>query len=77
MIRVKHELSSKDSIAVRYSLHPKGVYDRVITRTEFEELIRPIVARTMAPVKMALADAKLAPSEIEEFNRLARSSSSR
>jgi molecular chaperone DnaK (HSP70) len=42
------------------------VYDRVITRTEFEELIRPIVARTMAPVKMALADAKLAPSEIEE-----------
>jgi molecular chaperone DnaK len=66
LIRVKHELSSKDSIAVRYSLHPKGVYDRVITRTEFEELIRPIVARTMAPVKMALADAKLAPSEIEE-----------
>ncbi len=66
LIRVKHELSSKDSIAVRYSLGTQGVYDRVITRTEFEELIRPIVARTMAPVKMALADAKLAPSEIEE-----------
>ncbi len=66
LIRAKHELSSKDSIAVRHSLGAKGVYDRVITRTEFDALIAPIVARTMAPVKMALADAKLAPSEIEE-----------
>ena len=33
---------------------------------EFDELIRPIIARTMAPVKLALADAKLAPKEMDE-----------
>ena len=30
------------------------------------DLIRPIVARTMAPVRLALADAKLAPKEMDE-----------
>ena len=42
------------------------MYVREITRAEFEELIRPIVARTMAPVKIALADAKLTPAEMDE-----------
>jgi molecular chaperone DnaK (HSP70) len=42
------------------------MYTREMTRAEFEELIRPIVARTMAPAKLALADAKLAPKQIEE-----------
>src|ERR1700684_2437171 len=36
------------------------------SRGAFEALIRPIVDRTMAPVKQALADVQLAPSEIEE-----------
>ncbi|HVA18469.1 MAG TPA: Hsp70 family protein, partial [Candidatus Dormibacteraeota bacterium] len=35
-------------------------------RTEFEEIIAPIIARTMAPVKLALADAKMQPSEMDE-----------
>ena len=39
---------------------------REFTRREFEKLIEPIVARTMGPVKQALADAKLMPSQIEE-----------
>jgi molecular chaperone DnaK len=66
LIHAKHELSSKDTATVKYSLGAKGVYERTITRAEFEALVAPIVARTMAPVKMALADAKLAPGEIEE-----------
>ncbi len=37
-----------------------------MTRAEFEGLIQPILARTMGPVKMALADAKLTPDEIDE-----------
>jgi molecular chaperone DnaK len=66
LIQVKHDLSSADSATVKYSLGAKGSYERTITRAEFDALISPIVARTMAPVKMALADAKLAPKDIEE-----------
>jgi Fe-S protein assembly chaperone HscA len=66
LIRAKHELSTAEKTIVQYPLESKGMYIREITRAEFDELIRPIIARTMAPVKMALADAKLAPKEMEE-----------
>jgi len=69
IIAAKHTLSSEESATVRFALSGNRgaeVYERRITRAEFEELIRPIVARTMAPVKLALADAKLAPKEIDE-----------
>jgi molecular chaperone DnaK len=69
IIAAKHTLSSDESATVRFALSGNRgaqVYERRITRAEFEELIRPIVARTMAPVKLALADAKLAPNEIDE-----------
>jgi molecular chaperone DnaK len=66
LIRAKHELSSAEKTSVNYSVAAGKNYVREITRAEFDELIRPIVARTMAPVKMALADAKLAPKEMDE-----------
>jgi molecular chaperone DnaK len=66
LIRAKHELSSAAKTIVQFPLELKGMYIREITRAEFDELIRPIIARTMAPVKMALADAKLAPKEMDE-----------
>ncbi len=66
LIRVKHELSAADETVVQFPLGAKGMYVRTIARAEFESLIQPIVARTMAPVKMALADAKFAPADIEE-----------
>jgi molecular chaperone DnaK (HSP70) len=66
LIAEKHELSGASSAAVKLSLPGGGVYTRTFRRVEFEELIRPIVARTMTPVKMALADAKLSPSEMDE-----------
>jgi molecular chaperone DnaK len=66
LIQVKHELSTAEKASVQFPVDAKRVYVREFTRSQFEELIRPIVARTMAPVKMALADAKLAPTEIEE-----------
>ena len=37
-----------------------------ITRAEFETLIQPIVDRTLAPCRQALADAGLQPSQIDE-----------
>ncbi len=66
LIGVKHELSSAGATAVKFPLPTSSVYMREITRAEFEGWIRPIVARTMGPVKMALADAKLKPSQMEE-----------
>jgi chaperone protein DnaK len=41
-------------------------YHRELTRAELEELIDPLVEATLAPCRMALADAKLSPAEIDE-----------
>jgi Fe-S protein assembly chaperone HscA len=37
-----------------------------LTRADFERMIRPIVDRTLAPCRQALADAALEPAEIDE-----------
>src|SRR5580698_672581 len=66
LIRAKHELSTAQKTLIEYPLGAKGMYVREITRAEFEELIRPIVARTMIPAKLALADAKLSAKQIDE-----------
>ena len=66
LIRAKHQLSTREKATVRFALSTGRAYVREITREEFEALIAPIVARTMAPVKMALADAKLAPAAMDE-----------
>ena len=73
LIRAKHELSISDAAAVKVSLPEApsavgagGSYVREFTRAEFENWIAPIVARTMGPVKMALADAKLKPAQMDE-----------
>jgi molecular chaperone DnaK len=65
LIRAKHDLSSEVRTAVIFDL-PGGAWVREFTRAEFESWIAPIVERTIGPVKIALADAKLAPSEIDE-----------
>src|SRR5580700_7315506 len=66
LIAAKHALSAEDSVTLRSNLSGGEMFEELLTRTEFDKWIQPIVARTMAPVKMALADAKLAPSQIEE-----------
>ncbi len=66
LIGAKHELSSAEATIVRFSLPGGRVYAREIRREEFEALIWPIIDRTMSPVKMALADAKLAPAQMDE-----------
>jgi molecular chaperone DnaK len=66
LIRAKHELSTADKTTIQYPLDAKGMYVCEIRRTEFAELIRPIVARTMGPVKLAMADAKLTVKQIDE-----------
>ena len=73
LILAKHELSAAESTTAKFPLPggagsapAGGVYVRKITRAEYEAWIRPIVDRTMGPVKMALADAKLKPGEMDE-----------
>jgi len=66
LIRAKHELSAADTTTVKFLLPVGGVYVREITRAEFEGWIRPLVDRTMGPIKMALADAQFAPAQLDE-----------
>jgi molecular chaperone DnaK len=66
IINIKHQLSEKESATVRFPLPNGAVFVQEFERPAFEALIRPIVDRTMGPVRQALADAKLRPSEIEE-----------
>src|SRR6266404_4363570 len=66
LISIKHQLSEKESATLRFPLPNGAVFVQEFKRESFEVLIRPIVDRTMGPVRQALADAKLKPSEIDE-----------
>jgi Fe-S protein assembly chaperone HscA len=66
LIAVKHQLSDAETASLRFSLPNGAIFAEEFSRPEFDATIRPIVDRTMGPVKQALADAHLAPSEIEE-----------
>lgn len=56
--RVKIELSSKDEARVSIDVGATSPYTRVITRSEFDALIEPLLARTLASCEQALRDAK-------------------
>ena len=63
VIAAKHDLTDADETEIRV----EGLdYRRRVTRAEFEQLIRPLVERTIQPVRQALADAGLEPSEVDE-----------
>jgi len=66
LIAIKHQLSENESATLRFPLPSGGLFVQDFERGAFEALIRPIVDRTMGPVRQALADAKLKSSEIEE-----------
>jgi len=65
-IALKHELSTKEEALLRFPLPNGAVYTTAFTRPAFEDWIRPIIDRTMGPVKQALADAQLKPSDMDE-----------
>jgi molecular chaperone DnaK len=66
LIAIKHQLSETESATLHFPLPNGAVYVHEFTRGALEALILPIVDRTMGPVKQALADARLKPTEIEE-----------
>jgi Fe-S protein assembly chaperone HscA len=66
-IQAKIDLSERDETEIRVDGGPEGApYTKRITRAELEALIVPIVERTLAPCRQALADAGLEPSQIDE-----------
>ena len=66
LIAVKHRLSQADSVTLRFPLPNGKVFVREFTRGALEALIRPVVDRTMVPVRQALGDAQLKPTEMDE-----------
>ncbi|HET7105398.1 MAG TPA: molecular chaperone DnaK [Candidatus Acidoferrum sp.] len=66
LIAVKHRLSETEQATLRFPLPGGKVFEHEFRRGAIEALIRPVVDRTMAPVRQALADAQLSPKQIEE-----------
>ncbi|HET9741355.1 MAG TPA: Fe-S protein assembly chaperone HscA [Terriglobales bacterium] len=66
VIDAKIALSSNETAKLDVDLPEGKRYQREITRAQFEQLIEPIIQKTIAPCKQALADAKVKPEDIEE-----------
>jgi Fe-S protein assembly chaperone HscA len=66
IIETKIALSSSAESAIDVELPQGKRYQRVITRELFEQLIEPIVQRTIGPCRQAMADAGLGPAGIDE-----------
>ncbi len=63
---MKHQLSSSETATLRFSLPNGKVFIHECTRGALDALIHPVVDRTMAPLKQALADAQLKPADLDE-----------
>ena len=68
VIQAKIDLTAADTTEIRIDPMP-GLptgYRRLISRGEFEQLIRPLIDRTIGPVRQALTDAGLEPADVDE-----------
>src|SRR6202142_1685368 len=66
VIEAKIALSSSQETALDIELPQGKPYQREITQAQFEQLIQPIIDRTVGPCKQALKDAALKPQQIDE-----------
>src|SRR5438270_1537084 len=66
VIEAKIALSSQPSTKLDVQLPEGKRYQREISREQFEQLIQPIIDRTVGPCKQALKDAGLKPGQIDE-----------
>ena len=66
VIEAKIALSSQASARLDLELPGGRRYQRDISRERFEQLIRPILDRTVSPSRQALKDAGLKPEQIDE-----------
>jgi molecular chaperone DnaK len=69
--QVKKDLSSAPTASISLpflyadATGPKNL-DRTLSRPEFERMIEPVINRTLEPCRLALKDAGMDPSEIDE-----------
>src|SRR6202521_6014658 len=66
LIEVKHQLSESEAATLRFPLPDGKVFVHEFTRGALDALIRPVVDRTMGPVKQALADAQFKAADMDE-----------
>jgi len=66
VIDAKIALSSHNAVTLEIELPEGKRYRREIAREQFEQLIQPIIDRTVGPCKQALKDANLKPEQIDE-----------
>jgi Fe-S protein assembly chaperone HscA len=66
VIEAKIVLSEADSAKIELTLPNGERYAREITRKQFDELTKPVIARTAGPCKQALKDAGLKAEQIDE-----------
>ena len=66
VIDAKIALSFRPSVELDIELLQGKRYQREITREQFEQLIQPIIDRTVGPCRQALKDANLKPEQIDE-----------
>jgi Fe-S protein assembly chaperone HscA len=66
VIDAKIALSSDEKTSLDVELPGGKRYQREITRAQFEQLIQPVIGRTVGPVRQAMKDAGLTPKQINE-----------
>ncbi len=66
VIEAKIALSSTDETTLDVELPDGKSYQRKITRPQYEQLIRPVIDRTVGPVRQAMKDAGLTAKQIDE-----------
>ncbi|MDY0747520.1 Fe-S protein assembly chaperone HscA [Paucibacter sp. R3-3] len=60
----KEALSSADAVVLTAALDA-GAIEVPVTRTQFEQLVEPLVSKTLASVRRVLRDAKVKPDEVQ------------
>src|SRR4030081_946109 len=66
VIEAKIALSEQPSSKLDVELPGGKSYRREVTREQFEQLIQPVIDRTVGPCKQAMKDAGLKPEQIDE-----------
>ena len=66
VIEAKIMLSSTDAAKLDVELSVGKRYQREVTREQFEQLVKPVIDRTVGPVRQAMKDAGLTAKQVEE-----------
>jgi Fe-S protein assembly chaperone HscA len=66
VVDAKIALSSDEKTTLDVALPGGKRYQREVTRAQFEQLIQPVIDRTIGPVRQAMKDAGLTPKQINE-----------